>query len=185
MALTVCVAMLVASTALAQVQPAPAAPPAKPAPAAPLAKPAQAAVPTPPAPPPPPGAPVNVRIDIAVIDEGGPQTERERVTLTTVDRQEASVRSDAEVTVPGSMPRVVILNVDATPFVSGLPAGKVRVRVGLDYLPDFTGAKQRGARTRLQFTVIVDDGKMIVASETSDPATDRRVRVEVTATMLK
>ena len=59
------------------------------------------------------------------------------------------------------------------------------VRVGLDYLPDFTGAKQRGARTRLQFTVIVDDGKMIVASETSDPATDRRVRVEVTATMLK
>jgi hypothetical protein len=179
-ALTVCAATLISSSAFAQEKPAPPAPPAKPA---------VAAVPAPPPPPPPPappGEPVNVRIDINVIDEGGPQAIRERVTLTTVDRQEASLRSDAEAApVPGTMPKAIILNVDATPFISGVPRGKIRLRVGLDYLPQFTGQAQRGTRTRLQFTVIVDDGKTIVASETSDPATDRRVRVEVTATMLK
>ena len=172
LAVTVFVAALSASTALAQEKPAPPAPPAKPA---------EAAVP---APPEPPGT-VNVRIDITVIDEGGPQTLRERVTLTTVDRRNASVRSDAEIQVPASMPKAVILNVDALPQLTGLPAGKIRVIVAIDYLPDFPAAKQRGARTRLQFTIVVDDGKTIVASETSDPATDRRVRVEVTATMLK
>lgn len=142
----------------------------------------QDVVPAPPPPPPPaaPAAPVNVRINIAIVDEGGPQTLRENVTLTTVDRQEASVRSDADVQGVGA----VILNVDATPQVSGLPAGKIRVRIGLDYLPR-SEPSQRGARTRLQLAVIVDDGKTIVASDTSDPATDRRVRVEVTATLLK
>jgi hypothetical protein len=100
-----------------------------------------------------------------VIDEGGPQALRERVTLTTVDRQEASLRSDGDVQGVGP----VILNVDATPLISGLPSGKVRVRFGLDYLPSSTDAKQRGARTRLQLAVIVDDGKTLVASDTSDP----------------
>ena len=173
LALTVCAAMLIASNALAQDKPAPPAPPASPAQA------------PPPAVPPGPPSPVNVRIDIAVIDEGGPQTLRERVTLTTVDRQQALLRSDADISVPGAMPRPVILNVDATPQLSGVPAGRIRVRVVLDYLPDFTSAKRRGARTRVDFAVIVEDGKTIVASETSDPATDRRVRVEVTATTLK
>jgi hypothetical protein len=171
--LTVCGALLVTTASAAQDKPAAPAPSAKPAPAA---------LPVPPA---PPGEPVNVRIDIAVIDEGGSQPRRERVTLTTVDRQEASVRSDAAVNEPGVMPRVIVLNVDATPFVSGVPRGKIRLRVGLDYLPKAQDPKQPEARTRLQFTLIVDDGKTMVASETSDPATERRVRVEVTATMLK
>lgn len=139
-------------------------------------------VPSPPGPPPlPPPALVNVRINIAVIDEGGPQSARENVTLTTVEGQEASLRSDVEAQKGGP----VILNVDATPLVSGLPSGKIRVRVSLDYLPRSTDPKQPGARTRLQLAVIVDDGKTIVASDTSDPATDRRVRVEVTATTVK
>jgi hypothetical protein len=164
LALMLCVGLLNASSVSAQEKPAAPVPPPVPA---------------------PPGDPVNVRIDINVIDEGGPQPRRERVTLTTVDRQEASVRSDAAVNEPGAMPRVIVLNADATPFVAGSPRGKIRLRVGLDYLPKVEDPKQAGARTRLQFTVIVDDGKTMVASETSDPATDRRVRVEVTATMLK
>jgi hypothetical protein len=78
-----------------------------------------------------------------------------------------------------------ILNVDATPEVAGLPPGKIRVRLSLDYLPRPIADLPRGARTRLQLAVIVEDGKMIIASNTSDPATDRRVRVEVTGTVLK
>jgi hypothetical protein len=129
---------------------------------------------------PPPNA-VNVRIDVALIDEGGPQTVRENVTLTTVDGLATSVRSDADVGNLGP----TILNVDATPRVVGMPPGKLQVRVAVDYLPKPMTEQPRGGRTRLVFAMIVDDGKTLVASNTSDPATDRRVRVEVTATILK
>ena len=134
-------------------------------------------------PPPPPAAAVNVRIDVTVIDEGGPQTLRESVSLTTTDRQETSSRSEAA-QVSDS---VTILNVDATPQVSGLPTGKIRLRVSLDYLPKPIENQPLGSRTRtrLQFAVVLDDGKSMVASNISDPATDRRVRVEVAATILK
>lgn len=134
-------------------------------------------------PPPPPPAAVNVRIDVAVIDEGGPQTLRESVSLTTTDRQESSSRSEAA-QVSDS---VTILNVDATPQVSGLPTGRIRLRVSLDYLPKPIENQPPGSRTRtrLQFAVILDDGKSMVVSNISDPATDRRVRVEVAATILK
>lgn len=158
-------------------QAAPPPPPAAPAPARPQQ----------PAPPPlpPPAGNVNVRIDIVVIDEGGPQTLRETVSLTTTDRQEASSRSEAQL---GNGLNPTILNVDATPQVSGLPAGKVRLRVSLDYLPRLIADDQaRGTRTRtrLQFGLVLEDGKTLVASDVTDPATDRRVKVEVTATLLK
>ena len=148
------------------------------------------ATPTPPpreqpaTPPLPPPAAVNVRIDVTVIDEGGPQTLRESVSLTTTDRQETSSRSEAQV---GNNVSPTILNVDATPQVSGLPTGKIRLRVSLDYLPKLIENQPLGSRTRtrLAFTVVLDDGKSMVASNISDPATDRRVRVEVAATILK
>ena len=35
------------------------------------------------------------------------------------------------------------------------------------------------------FAVILDDGKALVVSQSADPYTDRRVRVEVKATILK
>jgi hypothetical protein len=67
-----------------------------------------------------------VRIDVAVIDEGGPQTVRENVTLTTTDRQETSFRSEADVViVRGSpfpdAPSTTFLKVDATPQVLTRP----------------------------------------------------------------
>lgn len=66
-----------------------------------------------------------------------------------------------------------------------LRPGKLQVSVAVDYLPKPIADQPRGGRTRLVFAMIVDDGKTLVASNTSDPATDRRVRVEVTATILK
>jgi|RhiMetdeSRZDD1v2_1073273.scaffolds.fasta_scaffold02152_17 hypothetical protein len=147
------------------------------------------ATPTPPpqqpaTPPPPPPAAVNVRIDVTLIDEGGPQTLRESVSLTTTDRQEAVSRSEAEVN-GNVMP--TILNVDATPQVSGLPTGKIRLRMSLDYLPKWIENQPLGSRTRTRssFAVVLDDAKSMVVANISDPATDRRVRVEVIATILK
>jgi hypothetical protein len=59
--------------------------------------------------------------------------------------------------------------------------------MSLEYLPKWIENQPLGSRTRTRssFAVVLDDGKSMVASNISDPATDRRVRVEVTATVLK
>ena len=179
---TLVLALMIASVAAgAQAQGRQGAPPAPPATPTPPAAPAPPAAPREPAGPPP--AAVNVVIEITVIDEGGPQLLRKTISLTTTDRQEASARSEADL---GGGLNPTLLNIDATPL-SGLPSGKIRLRVSLDYIPPLVADQPRGSRTRtrLQFALIVNDGKTVVASNTSDPATDRRVRVEVTATIPK
>jgi hypothetical protein len=128
---------------------------------------------------------VNVRVDVAIIDTRDGEAKREQVTVTSADREAAYSRAGGN----GALTGLYVLNVDAVPFVSGMPTGKVRVRLSLDYVP----VKPPGvnvntggvARTQLQFSLVLDDGEMMVASDTTDPASDRRVRVEVTATILK
>jgi hypothetical protein len=85
-------------------------------------------------------------------------------------------------------PADAVFNADVLPTVSGLPAGKLRVRVILDYWPAFLvegRGTRRASRTQVSSTTVFDDGKMMVVSDTTDPASNRRVRVEVTATILK
>jgi hypothetical protein len=150
-----------------------------------------AQAPRPQSPPAPPAMPVNVRIDVVIIDEGGPENRREAVTMTASDREGASVRSDNNPNTlrPGSpLSGDILFNADAMPIVSGLPAGKVRVRLVLEYWPVFVIEGRdavRGTRTRASSNLILDDGKPMVVSDTTDPASNRRVRVEVTATILK
>jgi hypothetical protein len=128
--------------------------------------------------PQPPAMPVNIKIDVVVIDQAGGQTKREQVSLTTGDRDAANSRTS------GGNPG--FFNVDVQPFVSGMPTGKVRVRVAIDYQPSpAEPPAPKATRKQMQFTLVLDDGKMMVASDTTDPASDRRVRVEVTATILK
>jgi hypothetical protein len=59
----------------------------------------------------------------------------------------------------------------------------------LEYRPtpafDPKGAVPTPASMRLQFGVMLKNGEKIVAAQAADPVTDRRVSVEVTATILK
>jgi hypothetical protein len=128
------------------------------------------------------GQPVNIRIDLSIVDEGGPSPSRKSVSLTIADRQLGSVR--AVVITPG-MPDVP-LNVDATPMLEG--EGRIRARISLDYRPNTPGGDSKAPvppQMRVVFNVMLVDGKKIVAAQAADPTTDRRVSVEVTATILK
>lgn len=148
------------------------------------------------APPPPPPAPrpggtqdarsnTNIRVDVTVVDEGGPEPIRKTVTLTSIDGLRASSRSEA-----GFGPAQTHLNVDATPTLvregAGLVmTGKIRTRITLRYKPSASGtAPGNSMEINLDLPVVLEDGKKVVASQTSDPL-NRRVTVEVTATILK
>jgi hypothetical protein len=149
--------------------PAPAAPPAVAAPA-----PQRAA-----APPAQPAQLVNIRIEVAVSEDGGNQPAGRKVTsLTLADRQSGSVRAMGTVppAAPGEMPVVAPrMFVDAFPMMQR--DGRVQVQLTLEY--------GRPGATSVRVEPLLESGKPLVVSESVDPFSDRRTRVELTATILK
>ena len=151
---------------------------------------AQTPTPTPtaqdkPAPKPAPeGQPSNIRIELAITDQAGTGTPSKRtVSMIIADRFQGSVRSAGA---PSAGARTATLNVDATPVI--VKDGVMRITLGLEYFPKpsegpITNEGQGSLNQRI--TVLVESGKPIVVSQASDPTSDRRVTVELTATVLK
>ena len=157
--------------------PPPSAPPA--APAKPATAPEPAARPQPAR---EPGQLVTIKIDVAVVEEGGNEPMVRRATsLLLADRQNGSVRVNGRpVTERTSDGREVQTAhrffVDAFPMIQ--PNGRTQVQLTLDYgrPPVFTSARVEP---------LLESGKTAVVAESVDPGTDRRIRVEMTATILK
>lgn len=163
--------LITAAPALAQPPARPAAPPAPGAAAEPPEQPEERRTPA--------GQPVNIRFDFTVVDEGGPSPSRKALSVTVADRQSGQVRAAVVVPDVGHVP----LSVDVLPI---LDRGFIRTRATLEYQPN-PGAdrKQIPTSMRLSFGVLLENGRKIVAAQAADPVTDRRVSVEVTATILK
>jgi hypothetical protein len=175
---------LVASVAAAQ-QPTQVPKPAAPASAAKSeAEPAPAPRPAEPA-----GQPLNVKLDVTITDQVGPgQPAKKTVSLVVADRASGSIRSWGN-TVRAS------LNVDATPTV--LSNGTVRLSLGLEYNPRqepsapaaaekvTEPARDGGTSLNERIAVLLDPGKPMVISQAADPMSDRRITVEVRATVMK
>lgn len=149
--------------------------------------------PTPPTQPSPAPAPdlaaeagqlVNVKIDLAVIEDGGAEpASRKEVSITLADRRAGTVRSGARK--PSDNPNDKFapeawLNVDARPWMERRD-GRVRVLITMQYLspPHFS---RDGV---LKFETLLESGKPLVVSQASSAISDRRMRVELTATILK
>jgi hypothetical protein len=173
-----------AQTAPRPAQPAPAAAPAPPAPAVVNGP---APPPPPPAPPAPPVPPVprqsiNVKVDLNVTEDGagGPPI-RKSISAVAGDGFNGSVREIATATPNVPVP----LNLDAYPAI--LPNGKIRLQCSIQYLSAQAREADTRSRTDIKqnFVVILDSGKPLVVTQATDPVTDRKVTVEVTATILK
>ena len=153
-------------------------------------------VPPPPPPPPPPGPPaprangrpVNVKFDLIITDQrSGAAPVTRTLSVVVADGQRGMVRSGSDV-VGGALS----LNVDAFPTL--IAGGRIRVYFTLHYdLPvtaeQLNGRMPRGTvvktSTNESVALVLDDGKPVVAAQSADPVTDRRVSVEVKATILR
>jgi hypothetical protein len=152
--------------------------------------------------PEPPSQPVNIRIEVAITDQVGPgQPAKKIVSMVTSDRQNNSIRSTANVRVstspaPGAVTtyryQTVNLNVDARPVL--LKDNKVSLNFGLEYQPKVPGGGSSTAEQEAEpgmsslnerLGLILESGKAVVVSQAADPVSDRRITVEVTATILK
>ncbi len=151
------------------------------------------AQPTPPPPPPPPrafGQPVTIRIDLTITDQAGTGAPTKKtMTVLAADGERASVRSLNRGTQGGPAPNANF-NVDVRPI---LTQDRIRLDLSIFYDPQILEIPVPGSEkpvataTNLQESmgVILDNGKPLVVSQSADPRTDRKVTVEVKATILK
>jgi hypothetical protein len=185
--LAVFVAAALSSPALAAGQKPPAPPPPPPA--------DKAAGPD--APPPPPPAPrpdgrarkpgANVRVEVTFTEQRAdaslpPKT----VTLTTNDGHWGRVRSSVNTVGYGASP----LNVDARPEMQ--PDGRVLLAVNVEY-----GEKRVPEGKQVQpgqvveatlnesVTILLQNGEKLTVTQSADPMSDRKVTVDVKATVLR
>lgn len=130
----------------------------------------------------PPSKRRNVAIETAISDQtGAAEPVRKVVSMVVADGLTGSVRTGGMVEVPQMMP--VTLNVDASPVID--KDGSVRLALSLEYKPTAADTNQGGSSAVTErVSVTLDSGKPLVISRAVDPSGNRRVTVEVTATVL-
>jgi hypothetical protein len=155
---------------------------------APTPKPAAETTPQPPS----KGAdPSNIRLEltISVIDSTGaavipPKT----ASLFVVDGDNGRIRtgrsaSSAPEPVNMAMPLTPVLNMDATPRL--LPNGRIRVTVSFEYRPGSAQNTGEPIHINQRVSAVLENGKPLIVSQTSDPTSDRLMKVELKATISK
>ena len=187
----------VTAGALAQA-PAPARPaqtPSTPRPSAAQPRPAgeepQAERPAPARPVEPAGQPVNIKLDITITDQvtsGEPS--RKTVSMLIADRSAGSIRTGGIQMPTTSGPTALNINVDAVPTIQR--DGSIRLQFGLEYQPrpgadpaQPTAAPSRMSQVNERLVVILQDGKPLVISQAADAGSDRKVVVELRASIMK
>lgn len=144
-----------------------------------------------PEPPPerePAGKPVNLLVELTITDRIGNEPPSQKlVSMVAADGTMGRVRANTQTFLAPGGPVPIELNVDARPQL--LTDTSLKLQLSLEYTPkEGFKADDKGARpTRLQETlnVILQTGKPLIVSQAADPSSDRRITVEVKATVLK
>jgi hypothetical protein len=189
----------------------PPAPPAPPAPQRPTPPPAPAAPPVPSQPPRPEAA--NVRVDVTITDQGNVKGSAVIKTMSIVCSRNGSVRSGVNVPQPsttfgaagsGGVNTIPITSYNYRTMGLSLDVGNLYVtgntihaRISVEYNPvDEAEKADRYATTAVPapysnfsqtFELDLENGKPLIVAQSSDPVPshDRRLSVEVKATILK
>lgn len=139
--------------------------------------------------PPPPRTPpqsVNLRVELTITDQrGAAPAAPKTVTMLVADRFNGRIRTLGNVRVGGSY-QPVTLNVDALPEI--LKDGRIRLQVSLEYRAQTSEGSQEDNQPSVlteTFNVILDDGKPMLVTQSADPASDRKVKVDLKATLIK
>ena len=146
----------------------------------------------------PPAKPVavrsraNVRVDLTISDQtGSGPVEKKQVTLIAAEESWGKIRTNAatkaqDITAGGPV-TPIRLNVDARPFLNS--AGAIQLELTIDYNPlgpmSKDTAQLRPTEINQSMTVVLQSGKPMIVSQAADPVTDRKIIVEVVATIVK
>ena len=140
--------------------------------------------------------PVNIKIEVSITDQSGNNPPAKKtVSMVVGDRQRNSIRSSANVPVkvlgnPNNFNyRNVTINVDAHPTIVQKEPTKLSLDLGLQYQPKSGGGQEDlepgMASLNESMSLILESGKAMIVSQAADPTSDRKITVEVIATILK
>jgi len=135
-------------------------------------------------------SPVNIKVEFTLTEQrDGSAPNKRTVSAIVSDGGVGQIRSQSQVSQIGFVP----LNIDTNPELT--PEGKVRLAFTLQYdIPSSAAepADQRAPRGTVMTTslhesasLILDSGTAMVAAQSADPVGDRRVTLEVKATVLR
>jgi hypothetical protein len=119
----------------------------------------------------------NIRLELTITDTLTGVPVKKTVSLMVLTNNSGMIRTT-------SSDGTSVLNVDA--LASAYTGGVVSLRMTFEYRPPQV-SKDTGRPPYLNesLTVALQDGKAMVVSQSADPATDRKVTAELTATILK
>jgi hypothetical protein len=141
----------------------------------------------------PKGQLVNVKVEFTITDQTGakPPTKK-TMTLIVADRENGRIRTTTQYAMPRgnsfTMGRAP-LSVDVMPVIDG---GKIRLEFSLEY--DLNAEKEAslpadapGPSTNVseRLSAILDSGVPLTIAQSSDAMTDRKLTIEVKATIVK
>jgi hypothetical protein len=130
--------------------------------------------------------PVNIRLELTITDQRAETPVISKtVSMTVADRHSGRIRTQGDVRTPTGF-RPVILNVDCQGTL--LARDRARMILTIEYRPVAGEAENERATTpnvNESIAVILEDGKPMVISQSADPVTDRRVKVEAKITLLR
>lgn len=124
----------------------------------------------------------NVQVELTLTDQVGSATpEKKTVTMIVASGSWGKIRNTAARIGPNQ----VGLNVDVRPFVS--TEGPIQLELTLYYYPPQGKPDAPVLPTELNqsMTIVLQSGKPMLISQAADPASDRKITVEVKATVLK
>jgi hypothetical protein len=132
----------------------------------------------------------NVQVELTLTDQiGNNAPEKKTVSMIVSSGSWGKIRSAGNSRPAGETPVIVQLDVDARPFVS--VDGPIQLELTLNYsppgapTPDTDSARARRTSINQSLTVVLQSGKPLVITQAADPVNDRKVFVEVKATVLK
>ena len=124
----------------------------------------------------------NIRLELVITDTFTGTPVKKSVSLLLLTGNSGMIRTSN--TGSGNL---AILNVDA--IAAGYLNGQIPTRITFEYSPapqtEGPLAGRRSPTLNESITVVLQDGKPLMISQSADPASDRKVTAELTATILK
>jgi hypothetical protein len=119
----------------------------------------------------------NVQVELSIADYlGSAAPQKKTVSMLVAEGYMGRVRSNRG--------NAAMLNVDATPRMQ--KDGRISLQLTVEYRPRETAETLDSMSPITEsITVLLQSGKPLVVTQAADPSSDRRVTVEVTATVLK
>ncbi len=125
----------------------------------------------------------NVSIEVKILDQSASaEPATKLVTVMVADGQSGSVRSGTREFPNMVDNHAVTLNVDVAPTVSA--EDSIRLGLTLEYRPASDSAAPP-IQLNERVSVTLESGKPLVVSRAVDPSGNRKISVEVTATLMK